>query len=282
MKWNYSEFSKEDIETFSAPMKIGLVATVNQNNEPHITLLSSIMASEPGKVVWGQFTEGLSKEFILENPKTGFLIMSLDKNVWMGQATYTHKQQNGLDYDRYNNQPMFRYNAYFGIHTVHYMDLIGHSGKQPLPMNAVIFAAVKTLIAKSFLANNFQKTVMNHWTQKFLAKIDGLKFISVIGEDGYPIIFPAIQAQTANSNQIMFSTSVFPEFHQNIQSGMRIALYGMSLDMETVLVRGEFKGYFNKKGIHTGILDVDWVYNSMPPVPGQIYPQLPLETIKEF
>jgi len=282
MKWNFKEFSKEDIETFTAPMKIGLLATINKNGEPHLTLISSLMASDPTTVIWGQFTEGLSKEFILDNPKTGFLIMSLDKNVWMGQATYDHRQQNGVDYDRYNNQPMFRYNAYFGIHTVHYMDLVGHSGKIPLPMNSVIFAAIKTMIAKTLNTNSYQKTVMNHWTKNFLAKIDGLKFISVIGTDGYPIIFPVIQAQTANSNQILFSTTVFPEYHQGIQAGVRMALYGMSLDMETVLVRGEFKGYFKKNGIRTGILDVDWVYNSMPPVPGQIYPPLPLETIEEF
>jgi len=45
---------------------------------------------------------------------------------------------------------MFRYNAYFGIHTVYYMDLGAHTGKQPLPMPAIILAAVKTLFAKVF------------------------------------------------------------------------------------------------------------------------------------
>ena len=39
---------------------------------------------------FGQFTEGMSKKHILTNPKTGFLIMSLDKNIWRGKATYTH------------------------------------------------------------------------------------------------------------------------------------------------------------------------------------------------
>jgi len=282
MNWKYAEFTKEDIETFYAPMKIGLLATINPEGEPHITLLSSLMASNSKQVIWGQFTEGLSKAFVLENPKTGFMIMSLDKNVWMGQATWTHTQKNGVDYDRYNNQPMFRYNAYFGIHTVHYMDLVGQSGKIALPMNSVIFSAVKTTMAKTFQPGNLTEKVMNPWTQKFLGKLDGLKFISIIDENGFPLVFPAIQAQSANSKQIVFTTSVFSEYFSNIKAGTRMALYGMSLDMETVLVRGEFKGFYRKAGILTGTLDVDWVYNSMPPVPGQIYPQVLLETVTDF
>ncbi|MHB8134612.1 MAG: pyridoxamine 5'-phosphate oxidase family protein [Anaerolineaceae bacterium] len=282
MNWKYSEFIKEDIETFYAPMKIGLLATINADGEPHITLLSSLMASNPKQVIWGQFTEGLSKVNVLQNPKTGFMIMSLDKNIWMGQATWTHTQKNGVDYDRYNNQPMFRYNAYFGVHTVHYMDLVGQSGKIALPMNSVIFSALKTTFAKPFQSKNISETVMNPWTQKFLGKLDGLKFISFIDANGFPIVFPAIQAQSANSKQILFTTSVFSEYVSKIKAGTRMALYGMSLDMETVLVRGEFKGYSRKAGILTGMLDIDWVYNSMPPVPGQIYPSTPLEAITDF
>jgi hypothetical protein len=30
------------------------------------------------------------------------------------------------------------------------------------------------------------------------------------------------------------------------------------------------------------VLEVDWVYNPMPPLPRQIYPPLPLEPVREF
>ncbi len=91
---------------------------------------------------FGQFVEGTSKKNILANPKAGFLIMSLNKELWRGEAVYTHFAKEGPEYDHYNNVPMFRYNAYFGVHTVYYLDLVGHTGRSPLPMNTIIFAAV--------------------------------------------------------------------------------------------------------------------------------------------
>ncbi len=100
-------------------------------------------------MAFGQFTEGLSKQHILNNPKTGFLIMSLDKNLWRGKATFTHSTKEGQEYDYFNNVPMFRYNAYFGVHTVYYLDLLSHTGKEPLPMNRIIFAAIQTLLART-------------------------------------------------------------------------------------------------------------------------------------
>ena len=35
-------------------------------------------------------------------------------------------------------------------------------------------------------------------------------------------------------------------------------------------------------GIQTGIVDIDWVYNSMPPAHGQIYPPVPLIPVTEW
>jgi hypothetical protein len=134
---------------------------------------------------FGQFTEGLSKKYLLANPKTGFLIMGLDKNFWRGKATYTHLTRAGEQFDHYNNVPMFRYNAYFGVHTVYYFDLIAHSGKSPLPMNRVIYAAVLSMIARTFGSKSNTPEVFNEWTRAFITKLDNLKFLSYVDEDGY-------------------------------------------------------------------------------------------------
>jgi hypothetical protein len=49
-----------------------------------------------------------------------------------------------------------------------------------------------------------------------------------------------------------------------------------------VLLRGEYRGVRSLAGVPCGILELDWAYNSMPPTPGQIYPELPLEPVREF
>ena len=56
----------------------------------------------------------------------------------------------------------------------------------------------------------------------------------------------------------------------------------MALTMEDVLVRGTYQGAKRIAGIKCGVVQLDWVYNPMPPKPQQIYPEVPLEAVKEF
>jgi hypothetical protein len=275
-------FSPEDIKETQPAMKIGLLATVTPEGLPHVTMLSSLMAYAPGGLCFGQFTEGSSKVNIQANPKVGFMIMSLDRNLWRGIADYTHLSREGPEFDYYNNVPMFRYNAYFGVHTVHYLDLVVHTGKFPLPMNHIIFAAVQSILARTIGRKSGGEPVLNHWTRVFLNKLDNLKFLSYIGQDGYPVIIPAIQAQSLDSQHIVFSTSVYKDELDQIPPGVDMCVFGLALTMEDVLLRGKFLGTRRMGGIRVGLVDIDYVYNPMPPVPGQIYPPIKLEPVDHF
>jgi len=275
-------FSDADIQAFAPELKIGLLATVNRAGLPHLTLISSLSACSSTQVIWGQFTEGQSKTHVRENPKTGFLIMSLQKELWRGKATFTHTAQGGPEFERYNNQPMFRYNAYFGIHTVYYMDLMEHTGRQPLPMNAIVGAAFRTLFARTIGGPRGGKAVLNGWTRGLMNKLDHLKFISYVGSDGYPVIVPIIQAQASDHEHVIFALGAYGDELRAVPPGADVAVFGMALSMEDVLMRGEFRGIRRIAGVPCGMVTVNWVYNPMPPVPGQIYPEVPLQTVAAF
>jgi hypothetical protein len=282
MNQSQTAFSPEDILSTQPAMKIGLLATVTPAGLPHVTLISSLMACAPQQLSFGQFTEGLSKQHILNNPKTGFLIMSLEKNLWRGKATFTHSTREGAEYDYYNNVPMFRYNAYFGIHTVYYLDLLSHTGEQPLPMNRIILAAIQTVLARTLSRKPGKETVLNPWTRSFLDKLDNLKFIAWVGSDGYPFLIPAIQTQSLDGQHVLFSTSVYTDELKAIPAGADVAVFSMALTMEDVLLRGKYLGMRHMAGVKAGMVKVDWVYNPMPPVPGQIYPPVQLHAVENY
>jgi len=275
-------FSEEDINSTRPEMKVGLLATVTPEGLPHVTMLSTVMACGPDQVCFGQFTEGMSKKHILENPKTGFLVMSLDRNLWRGKATYTHSARNGREYDYYNNVPMFGYNAYFGVHTVYYLDLVEQTGKTSLPMNRIILAALQTMLARMLGGKHGRTPAINPWTRAFLDKMDNLKFLAYVGPDGYPLIIPAIQAQSLDSQHVLFSTSVYTEELMAIPAGVPLAVFSMALTMEDVLLRGTYQGIRRVGGIKAGVVEVDWVYNPMPPVPGQVYPATEIRAVTQF
>ena len=177
---------------------------------------------------------------------------------------------------------MFRYNAYFGVHTVYYMDLVGHSGKENLPMGAVVFGAVQTMLARLLHRDPEPDAVLNPYTRRLFNKVDNLKYLAYIDADGYPDVLPCIQAQAYDSSRMGFTFSAYGEQLGRIPAGARVAMYGMTLGMETVLVRGTYAGVRRSAGIKLGVVDIDWVYNSMPPVPGQIYPPVSLEAVTSW
>jgi len=275
-------FSSQEMKAFEPAEKIGLVASVDPEGLPHITLITSIMASRPDQLTLGQFCKGLSKEYIRQNPRIAFLIMTLDKKMWRGKARWTHLKTDGPEYQRYNDIPMFRYNTYFGINTVHYLDLIETTGGGRLPMAQIVCAAVLTKLAKGGVKTPAKDRILNSFSEQLFNRLDSLKFMAYVGQDGYPVIAPLIQCQAADSRRLAFSPAAFKEELIQIPQGARVAVFGLTMGMEDVLIRGTFDGYRRSRILQLGTIDIEWVYNSMPPCHGQIYPEVALKPITDF
>jgi len=67
-----------------------------------------------------------------------------------------------------------------------------------------------------------------------------------------------------------------------LPAGVPLAVFSMALTMEDVLLRGTYLGIRRLGGVRVGLVQVDWVYNPMPPVPGQIYPPVQLKPVVAF
>ena len=65
-------------------------------------------------------------------------------------------------------------------------------------MNKIILAAIRTMIAKTLAAKAGQgRRCSTPGRKAFFDKIDNLKFLGYVDADGYPVIIPLIQAQSA-------------------------------------------------------------------------------------
>lgn len=276
------QFSPEDIQAFTPSEKVGLVASVNFEGLPHISLITSMQAKDEKVLLLGEFVTGASKQFIRKNHKIGFLIMTFSRHMWRGKAIWTHAEKSGPEYEMMNLIPMFRYNTYFGISTVHYCDLVETSEKAPLPMNGIILAALKTRLAKGSLKSGKKERVLKPFIEKMFNELSSLKFLSYVKEDGFPAIIPIIQCQAADSHRLAFSTGVFSDELSAIPAGSQAAIFCMNFAIEDVLVRGTFNGFKRSLGINLGTLDIEWVYNSMPPAVGQVYPEIEIQPVTEF
>jgi hypothetical protein len=277
-----NNFTAVDMKTFEPAEKVGIIATVTEKGLPHMTLLTSVMAAKPDQLIVGEFCQGKSKEYMQRTAKIGFAILTLDKKLWRGKALWTHLKKEGPEYEIYNNQPMFRYNTYFGINTVHYFDLKETTVGSSLPLASVVKSALLTKMAKGSAAKGNSERVLSHFGEKLFNGLDSIKFLSFIGDDGFPVIIPAIQCQAADSSRLAFHPGAFGDELNMLNPGMTVAIFCLTMQMEDVLVRGIFNGYSRYRGVKLGTLDIDWVYNSMPPNHGRIYPPVPLERVVNF
>jgi hypothetical protein len=272
----------DDALAATAPAeKIGLVATINPEGLPHITLLTSIRAVGPDRLTIGEFCKGSSKNHMQQNPKVGFLIMTRDRRLWRGQACWTHLRQEGPEYEQYNSLPMFRYNAYFGINTVHYLELKALWPFEKLPMGAVLSGLLKTRLAKGARSGTRGESILKPFARRLFDRTDALKFIAHIDADGYPRIIPVIQGQSSDGRRIVFALQPYGAELAHIARESMVAVFGLTMAMEDVLVRGRYRPE-RLRWIPMGIVDIDWVYNSMPPCHGQIYPPAPLSPVTDF
>jgi hypothetical protein len=274
-----TNFTESDSAAFAPSEKIGLVATLTEAGEPHLTLLSTLMASGPAELTIGEFSRGESKKNMAARPKVGFLVMSLDRRLWRGRAIWKRLAKDGPEYIVYNKQPMFRYNTYFGINTVHYLDLAGLEGPSPLPMADIVRGSLATMIKAKAAKPSGGVDVLPPFARSILDKFDSLNFLSYVDAEGFPRIIPAIQARSAGNSRIVFTPSAYREELSLIPEAARTAVFSMNLGMESFMARGRFT-----RVACPGLLavDLDYLYNSAPPCHGQVYPPLKLEAMTEF
>jgi len=280
--YDLKAFDEQTIAAFAPAEKIGLVASVNPEGAPHITLITSIAAANARELTLGEFCKGRSKVYIQNNPKIAFLVMTLDRKMWRGHASWTHLRTEGQEYERYNDLPMFRYNAYFGINTVHYLDLVDLRGPDGLPLPKIILSALMTKIAKPGMMLKSEERILTPFGENLFNRLDALKFIAYVKDDGYPELIPLLQCQAAGSGRLAFSTLAYREEIEKIGAGREVAVFGLTMKMEDVMVRGKFGGISRSRGIAAGTVDIDWVYNSMPPCHSPIYPPVPLSPVTEW
>ncbi len=275
------EFNQEDIAALEPNEKVALVATINPEGLPHISLLTSLQANGPKRLILGEFSRGLSKEFMQKNRAIGFLVMTLDRRLWRGTARWTHLMKEGPEYRMMNEKPMFRYNTYFGINTVHYFDLVETTEREGLPLGSIALAAIKTALGRGGARRSISP-ILKPFALSIVDRIDSLKFLSYIDAKGFPRLIPLIQCRAADSGRLAFSTGPYGAEIKAIPKGSTVAVFAMTMKMEDILVRGVYNGTRRYRGVRLGTVDITWAYNSMPPVHGQIYPERELEPVTRF
>jgi hypothetical protein len=278
------EFDKVCAEKFESDSKIGILSSVSSDGYPHMSLISSLSVKSKDVLMWGQFSQGLSKAYLKDNPKTGFLVVSPDQYWWTGKALHTETAIKGEDFEYFNNKPLFRYNSYCGFGAVHYGTLQDVSVGEKLPLLRVALGFLRSSIMKGAVKTQAGTDPavpqrMPPYGINLGSKLGGLRFIAHVDTDGFPRIIPALQGCAVDGNRMVFSAGPYGELLEQIPRDAKAAVYLANLDLESLLLQGRWTGMGRYGGQRGAVFEIEKVYNSMLPIGGYIYPPTPLPNV---
>jgi len=270
-----SEFSDELIEFTQPEIMVKLVSTIDSRGWPHLTIITSNRAKSRDQIVWGQFFAGTSKENVQKNPKQGIFYMTPEAPFRFIQvkADFTHIKTEGEDLEYFNQLDFFRYLTYINVYKVFYSNVIAVTPIRVLPPGNIprkIFKAIEKE-AKT----NLEEKRLNVIGYKLFTNKIGVRAIAYIDpSDGYPIIIPHLQLNAVDHNRLFFPLTALKEDFLKIPVNSRVAVIGANFDMASQIVKGTFTGVQKLEDIEYGLIDIEEIYNSSPPIVGKIYPEI--------
>jgi hypothetical protein len=276
IQWS-SELPEKAIEFTKPDIMLKIVATIDSRGWPHLTIITSNRVIAKDKVAWGQFTIGMSKKNILENPKQGIIYMTGDMpfKILQLKAKFSHIETDGEDIDYFNNTKLMRYFTYLNIFKVYYGDVVAALPIRKLPLGGIFVGILKSMIGKGGAKTNLSEKRLNMLGYKLFKGPINPKFIAYVDpSDGYPVIVPCIQLTAPDHNRLIFPPSALKEDLEAIPVDSKVAVLSLNLDLAGQLVKGTFIGFKKFRKIRFGVIEIEEIYNSVPPLPGVYYPKL--------
>jgi len=282
IEWD-SEISEKGIEFTQPDIMLKLISTIDERGWPHITLIASNRAISKDKIVWGAFTEGSSKKYVKKRPKQGIFYMTAEMpfKFLQAKADFSHTTKEGEDLEHFNQSQLMRYFTYVRVHTAYYNNIVAATPVRDLPLFGIAKGIIKDIIGKGGAKTKLEEKRLNVIGYKLFASPIAVRVISYIDPtDGYPTMVPCIQLQSADHNRLVFPLSVLKEDLYQIPVNSKVAVFGMNFDFYNQVVKGTFTGFKKFRGIKFGVIEIEEIYNSSPPVTGVIYPKV--ETIPKI
>lgn len=240
-------------------------------------MISSNRLIENNKLVWGQFTEGTSKEYVKKNPKQGIFYMTAEMpfKYLQVKADFAYTSKEGEDLEFFNKSNLMRYFTYVRVHTAYYNDIQAISQVKNLPLLGVIMGILKNMIGKGGAKTKLAEKRLNVIGYSLFTAPIAVRVISYIDpKDQYPLMIPCLQLQAADHNRLVFPLTVAKEDLQAIPTDIKVAVFGMNFEFANQVVKGTYTGIKKFRGIKFGVIEIEEIYNGAPPIMGKIYPEL--------
>lgn len=200
------------------------------------------------------------------------------------KANFTHVKKEGEQLEHFNKSELMRYFTYTRVHTAYFNDIFKASSVRKLSLSGIMMGILKDLLGKGGAKTDKKEKALNVIGFSLFSAPIAVRVISYIDpSDGYPTLIPCIPLQAADHNRLVFPLSSLKQDLLDIPVGSKVAVFGMNFDYVSQVVKGTYSGIEKFRLIKFGVIKIEEIYNSSPPLTGVIYPEKEIrEKVEDF
>jgi len=251
------------LEALRGEMTPKFLATRNVEGMPNVVPVVTMLPAEDqtDTLFFGNFLLRKSIKNLERDARVGILVITQELRGWILKGDFLEFQRTGPYVERQMSGSLLRYNAYTGIRNAGVIRVLSVEGA---------FAISKLQVAMDYLLARLSVlggagrgdggVAMPPPVRHEFAKMVAVKVLAWVGDDGYPVVVPALSLQPSGEHALVCQTA--PKL-PTPASGSHVATNILTFEA----ISYQVKGQWTAKG-KTGVVRVQEVYAGGPPIPG--------------
>lgn len=249
------------LDALRGEMTPKFLATRNAAGVPNVVPCISLQPADdqPDIVFFGNFLLRKSIRNLKEDARVGILVITPELRGWILKGDFVEFQRTGAYVDKVMSGSLLRYNAYTGIRDAGIIRVRSVENTFAISKLQVMTDFLRARFAGlSKLSHTDDGVNLPRQVQNEFAKMIAVKVLAWLGDDGYPIVVPALSMQPADAKNLICHTS--PKLPRP-PAGAQVATNILTFEAISYQVKGMWDA--------RGKICVQEVYAGGPPVPGE-------------
>jgi predicted pyridoxine 5'-phosphate oxidase superfamily flavin-nucleotide-binding protein len=261
------ELAQEVLDLFAEEMAAKFLATVDSEGKPNVALIVTLQPPPDGRkdrLIFGEFLMWKSKENLLGNPRVAAAVVNMKLRMATLTGDFKGFEKTGPYKEALDASSLMRYNAYSGMRAAGIVDV-----RETFPANSAFMLSVPIDFLKARMhragIGAAGVAVPGMVKEKFV-KLTSVKALAVMGDDGYPRIYPVMAAAPAGETGFVLQIAKYNRDLARVKVPCDAALCALTFDVKSYKV----KGRLSPLSPSSLLFEVREVYNAMPPLAGEL------------
>jgi hypothetical protein len=251
---------------FAEEMAAKFLASVDEGGVVNVALIVTLQPppdEHKDRLILGEFLMWKTKENLLQDSRVAAAVVNTKLRAATVTGDFRGFQTSGAYKAAIDGSSLMRYNAYSGVRSAGVID-VRDCGPVRSFVGGMAFDLIRVRLRRGGVGVE-GASVPRRVREKFL-KMTSIKGLAVMGEDGYPRVYPALTVASSGEKGFVLRSSAYRGELEAVKMPCQAALCVVTMDAMSYKVKGELSSL----GAGSFLFKVQAVYNAMPPLAGEL------------